>query len=225
MSGIIIRILGSALALAVATPAPAAAENVLRWASVGGALTFDPHAYDETPTNGPIRSVYEKLVDYDSDLELVPQLALAWRLIDPTTWEFELRPNVRFHDGTPLTAHDVVFSVVRAKTELPVGFANRIESIAAVRIAGEHIVRIETRFPDPQLWDSVRNVAILSERWAEAHDVRLPANVSAGQENYASRHANGTGPFVLKEFEPNGRVVMVRSAGRWPDSLARSGST
>ncbi|MCE3248523.1 MAG: extracellular solute-binding protein family 5 [Geminicoccaceae bacterium] len=219
MTGIIIRILGSALALAVANPEPAAAENVLRWASVGGALTFDPHAYDETPTNGQIRSVYEKLVDYDSDLELVPQLALAWRLIDPTTWEFELRPNVRFHDGTPFTAQDVVFSVMRAKTELPVGFANRIESIAAVRIAGEHSVRIETRFPDPQLWDSVRNVAIVSERWAEAHDVRLPANVSAGQENYASRHANGTGPFVLREFEPNGRVVMVRNPDWW--GLAR----
>jgi ABC-type transport system substrate-binding protein len=76
-------------------------------------------------------------------------------------------------------------------------------------------VQIETKFPDPQLWDKVRPIYIMSEHWAEAHDARLPANVSAGEENYASRHANGTGPFILKEFEPNGRVVMVRNPEFW----------
>jgi peptide/nickel transport system substrate-binding protein len=136
-------------------------------------------------------------------------------LVEPTTWEFELRPNVRFHDGKPFTAADVVFSFVRAKTELPVGFAERIESVAAVRAKDEHTVQIQTKFPDPQLWDKVSHIGIMSKGWAEAHDSRVPVNVSVGEENYASRHANGTGPFILKEFEPNGPLVMVRNSDWW----------
>jgi ABC-type transport system substrate-binding protein len=128
---------------------PAAAENVLRWASAAGAATLDPHAYDEPQTSAQYRQVYEALIGFDSNLELVPQLATTWRLVGPTTWEFRLRPNVRFHDGTPLTARDVVFSFARAKAELPVGFAGRIESIAEVRRIGEHTVQIVTKFPDP----------------------------------------------------------------------------
>jgi peptide/nickel transport system substrate-binding protein len=76
-------------------------------------------------------------------------------------------------------------------------------------------VRIETKFPDPQLWEKVSYIAIVSKLWATAHDAQLPANISAGEENYASRHANGTGPFVLKEFEPEGRIAMVRNPDWW----------
>ena len=96
-----------------------------------------------------MRSVIAKstrrLVAFDSNLDLVPQLAVAWRLLDPTTWEFELRPNVRFHDGTPFTAADVVFSI-RARQDRDVrrGFAGRIESIAEGTSAiDEHTVRID----------------------------------------------------------------------------------
>jgi ABC-type transport system substrate-binding protein len=206
---------GLAILAGLAAAGPAAAENVLRWASVGGALTADPHAYDDLQTFAQLRQVYETLVGLDSNLELVPQLATAWRLVEPTVWEFELRPNVRFHDGTPFTADDVVFSFGRAKTELPWSVAARIESVAAVRAIGEHTVRIETKFPDPQLWEKVRGISIMSAPWAEAHDAHVPVNVSTGEENYTSRHANGTGPFVLKEFEANGRVVMVRSPDWW----------
>jgi peptide/nickel transport system substrate-binding protein len=193
------------------------AENVLRWASAGGAATFDPHSFDEYATRGQHAQVYEGLTGLDSNLKLVPRLAVAWRLVEPTIWEFELRPNVRFHDGTPLTAADVVFSVMRAKIELspPVGVAHFIESIAEVRAIDQRTVRIETRFPDPGLQDKVRQIYIMSERWAEAHDARVPVNVSAGEENHASRHANGTGPFIVKELEPNGRLVMVRNPDWW----------
>jgi peptide/nickel transport system substrate-binding protein len=199
----------------LAAGGPAAAENVLRWASVGGALTADPHAMDEIQTTAQLRQVYEYLIGYDSNLDLVPQLATAWRLLDPTTWEFQLRPNVRFHDGTPFTAGDVVFSFGRAETELPAGFAARIESVAEVRAVDEHTVHIKTKFPDPQLWDKVRTIAIVSESWATAQDAIVPTNVSASEENYASQNANGTGPFILKEFEPNGPIVMVRNPDWW----------
>ena len=132
---------GLALGLVVACTGPATAENVLRWASVGGALTFDPHAYNEVPTTAQIRQVYERLLDFDSNLQLAPQLAVAWRPLDPTTWQFDLRPNVRFHDGTPFTAMDVVFSIARAKTDMPQGFAGYVEHIANVRVLDDHTVQ------------------------------------------------------------------------------------
>jgi peptide/nickel transport system substrate-binding protein len=146
-----------------------------------------------------------------------PRLAVVSRLVDPTIWELQLRPGVRFHDGTPLSPDDVVFSIMRAKTELspPVGVAHRIESIAAVRAVDEHTLRIETKYPDPGPQDKMRGIYVMSQRWADAHDARSPVNVSAGEENFASRHANGTGPFILKEFTPNGRLVMVRNPDWW----------
>jgi peptide/nickel transport system substrate-binding protein len=203
-----LRITVTTLALGVATICvdPAAAENVLRWSSVGGALTADPHAYDEVPTNAQIRQVYESLVIFDSNLNLAPGLAREWRLVEPTTWEVELRPNVRFHDGTPLTARDVVFSFRRAKADIPAGYADYVESIADVRAIDERTVRFETSFPDPQLMDQLRNICIMSSHWAEQHAALVPANVSAGEENYASRQANGIGPFILKESSRTGRL-------------------
>jgi peptide/nickel transport system substrate-binding protein len=219
MKGFKALLLVSAAFCAGFASGPVAAENVLRWASGGGAATIDPHGYDEGPTFAQLSQVYEGLIGVDSNLALAPRLTVAWRLVDPITWEFELRQNVRFHDGTPLTADDVVFSIGRAKADLPGGFAGplagRIESIAEVRAVDERTVHIETKFPDPQLWDKVRPIYIMSKGWAEAHDARAPVDVTMAQENYASRHANGTGPFVLKEFEPNGRAVMVRNPDWW----------
>jgi peptide/nickel transport system substrate-binding protein len=219
MRGFRTLIAGLAIVGAVGLASSAAAENVLRWASVGGAATIDPHGADEGPTFAQLAQVYEGLTGFDSNLELVPRLAVAWRLVEPTIWEFELRPNVRFHDGTPLTAADVVFSIARAKADLPGGLsgalAGRIESIAEARAVDDHTVHIETKFPDPQLWYKVEPIYIMSKRWAEAHDAPIPVDVNAGEENFASRHANGTGPFILKEFEPNGPVVMVRNPDWW----------
>ncbi len=87
--------------------------------------------------------VYEALLDFDSNLAIVPQLALAWKPLDPTTWEFELRPDVRFHDGTPFTAEDVVFSIERARAETS-DFRTLVDGIAAVEAIDDHTVRITT---------------------------------------------------------------------------------
>jgi peptide/nickel transport system substrate-binding protein len=90
---------------------PAAAENVLRWASATEALTFDPHAANHTPTFAETSQIYEPLVDFNSRYEIEPSLAVAWQLTSPTTWQFDLRQGIHFHDGTPFTAEDVLSSV------------------------------------------------------------------------------------------------------------------
>jgi peptide/nickel transport system substrate-binding protein len=142
-----IRILVLALVVVLVWSGPGRAENVLRWASAISGLTFDPHAFNHAPTVAQNIQVYESLVDFDSDHSITPGLAVAWRPIDVTTWGFELRQGVHFHDGTPFTAEDVVFSLRRALSPQS-EFAQALESIASVKADGDHVVRVRTTGPN-----------------------------------------------------------------------------
>jgi peptide/nickel transport system substrate-binding protein len=205
-----------AIGIVLSVAGSAAAENVLRFKGfLATAGTMDPHSWSASENQGAIKQVYEALLDVDSNLAIVPQLALAWKPLNPTTWEFELRPGVTFHDGTPFTAADVVFSIERARAEAS-DFAKQVGGIAMVEAIDEHTVRFTTSGPDPGLWLKLADVAIMSKAWAEQHGVTRPADYNrAREETYASRHANGTGPFVLEEFEPYGHWVMVRNPTWW----------
>jgi peptide/nickel transport system substrate-binding protein len=213
-----VSLAGLTIGLALAAAGPATAENVLRYTSLnGGAVTMDPHSL-WTPHNlAATMQVYEALLDIDSNLAIVPQLATAWRVVDSTHWEFELRPNVRFHDGAPFTVEDVVFSLDRARAKTS-DFQAFVANIAAVEAVGDHTVQITTAAPDPLLWMRLSSVAIMSKAWAEKHNVRVPTGLGTGEETFASRHANGTGPFVLEEFEPQGRWVLIRNPSWWREA-------
>jgi len=207
-------IAGLTIGLALSAAGAAAAENVLRFRGMdAAAATMDPHSYFASENEGATKQIYEALLDIDSNLAIVPQLALAWKPLDPTTWQFELRPGVVFHDGTPFTAADVIFSIERAGAEtsdLPT------LGIATVEAVDDHTVRITTAAPDPSLWLKLADVAIVSKAWAREHGVERPADFYRGrEETYASRHANGTGPFMVEVFEPRGRYVLVRNPAWW----------
>src|SRR5687767_6827936 len=103
-----------ALLLAATLAGTAAQAQTLRWASQGDLQTLDPHSQNESLTNSLNGQVYEYLVGRDKQLNLAPALATEWTQVNPTLWRVKLRPNVKFHDGTPFTADDVVFSVLRA---------------------------------------------------------------------------------------------------------------
>jgi peptide/nickel transport system substrate-binding protein len=207
---------GLTIGIALAVAAPAAAENVLRFTGIsGGAVTMDPHSYGASNTRVATKQVYEALLDIDSNLAIVPQLALTWTPLDPTTWEFELRPDVTFHDGTPFTAADVVFSIERARVETS-GFLTLVDGIATVEAIDAHTVRFTTATPDPSLWLKLADVAIMSRTWAQEHGVQRPADYNrAREETFASRHANGTGPFMVETFEPRGEYILVRNPAWW----------
>jgi peptide/nickel transport system substrate-binding protein len=219
MRGCMSLIAGLTIGIGLATAGSAAADNVLRFTSLsGGAATMDPHSWYAAENRVATEQVYEALLDIDSSLAIVPQLALAWKPLDPTTWEFELRHGVRFHDGTPFTAEDVVFSIERARAETS-DFRSYVDGITAVEVIDDHTVHITTTGPDPSLWLKLAEVAIMSKAWAEQHGVMTPAdNNRAREETYSPRHANGTGPFMLEEFEPHGRWVMVRNPDWWGEA-------
>jgi peptide/nickel transport system substrate-binding protein len=191
---------------------------VLRYTSLsGGAVTMDPHSRLLNADLAATTQVYEALLDIDSNLQIVPQLAVAWKPLDPTTWEFVRRRDVSFHDSTPLTVDDIVFSIERARAQTADSQIQAyVANIAAVEGIDDHTIQITTVAPDPLLWMRLSHVAIMSKAWAQQHDVTIPTDYNgAGEETYASRHANGTGPFMLEEFEPHGRWVMVRNPHWW----------
>ena len=193
---------------------PARAENVLRWASQGDAFTMDPHAQNEGQTRTFAQTVEDALINRKPDLTKVPGLALSWKMSNPTTWEFKLRPGVKFHEGQAFTAYDVVFSFKRAM--MPTSdMKDLIASVADVVAVDPLTVRIITKAPDPILLDEITNIFIMSRSWAEAHNVTAPPDMASGKESFSSRNVNGTGPFKLALREPDVRTVMVKNPDWW----------
>src|SRR5690349_14147746 len=105
----------SAIALAILAFATPVAAADLRIGIGAEATTLDPHYYNLNPNMEIDDHLYDYLVAFDAKGKLIPGLATAWRSIDDTTWEFDLRKGVKFHDGSPFTAADVVFTYNRAK--------------------------------------------------------------------------------------------------------------
>lgn len=106
------RLAGWVLALLLTVSPAVAAE--LRIGLAAAPTSLDPHFHNNGVNNAQARHIFESLTAQDANQQLKPGLAQSWRLVDDTTWEFQLRRNVTFHDGSPFTADDVAFSLARA---------------------------------------------------------------------------------------------------------------
>ncbi|MFO1330773.1 MAG: ABC transporter substrate-binding protein [Rubrivivax sp.] len=207
----------SALLMSIALCAPAQAQT-LRWASQGDALTMDPQSQNEGLNNAINGQVYERLTRRDRSLALVPSLATEWQQTGPLTWRFRLRPDVRFHDGTPLTADDVVFSVNRAKN--PVSTFSVYANALGTPVALDPLT-VEFRLDkvNPIFLQHVDVVSIMSRAWAEKHRVTRPLDFKNKEESHASFNANGTGPYQLVQRQPGIRTTFRRNPAWWGRGL------
>lgn len=201
------------VATAVATMGAASAQTI-RIGNQGDALSMDPHSLNESLQLSVTGNVYEPLVGRDRNLNLAPALATSWKQTTPTVWRFELRKNVNFHDGTPFTADDVLFSFARAAGDGS-DMRSYTNDIKEVRKVDSHTVEIETKAPFPILPDVISLVYIMSKKWAEENQATLPVDRRKGVENAASFRANGTGPFRLRERQPNVKTSFVRNGNYW----------
>ncbi len=208
------RFLRSVLVTAVAIAAVCAQAQTVRIGNQGDALSMDPHSLNETLQLSVTGNVYEPLAGRNKDLSLRPLLATAWKQTTPTVWRFELRKGVKFHDGTPFTADDVLFSFTRASADGSDvrSFTNDIKE---VRKVNAHAVDIETKEPFPILPDVISLVYMMSKKWCEENNAARPVDRRKGIENAASFKANGTGPFRLRERQPNVKTVFARNTQYW----------
>ena len=194
-------------------PSPAVAKT-LRLADQGDVLSMDPYMVSETLNLNFTGNVYEGLTGRGKNLDLVPELATDWKQTSPTTWRFNLRKGVTFHDGTPFTADDVVFSLKRAQGEGS-DMKVYVGSIKEIRKIDDHAIDIVTHAPFPILPDVIGLWRIMSASWCEKHNAVRPVDVRKGTDNYANNHANGTGPFRLKSRQPGVRTVLEVNPAWW----------
>ncbi len=193
--------------------------KTLHWSYQGDIQSLDPMALNETFTMGTQDWFYESLVTFDKDLKLMPRLATKWENTEPTKWVFHLRHGVKFHDGTPFTADDVIFSWKRSLTP---GSDMRSFGVYAkdVRKIDDYTVEVTTPEPDPVLPREWIDMRIMSKAWAEKHHTTEASGVKGGANNYANLHENGTGPFIVVERQPDVKTVFKRFDDYWNKDLA-----
>ncbi|QRF58882.1 ABC transporter substrate-binding protein [Variovorax paradoxus] len=208
------NVAAAAVVCALGAVSMVAGAQTIRIANQGDALSLDPHSLNESLQLSVTANVYETLVGRNKDLSLAPLLATSWKQTSPDVWRFELRKGVVFHDGTPFTADDVVFSFARAQGDGS-DMKATLSEIKAVRKVGELAVEIETNGPFPILPDVISLTMIMSKKWCEENQATKPVDRRKGIENTASFKANGTGPFRVRERQPNVRTVFTRNGTYW----------
>ena len=193
--------------------------TTLRWAAQNDILTLDPHSQNHATTNAILQHAYEGLTRYNAKYEPEPALATKWTTISPTQVRFELRRGVKFHDGSPFTADDVIFSFGRIKQ--PQGTMSiYVAGIADIKKVDEYTVDFMLAGPNPLLLRNIGDFFIMSKLWADKNKTANVQDYKAKEENYASRNVNGTGGYKITGWMPDQRVTMTANPDWWDKANA-----
>jgi peptide/nickel transport system substrate-binding protein len=168
--------------------------------------TLDPHLLSNAPNNAVATHIFDALVANDFQSRSRPGLAAAWKVLDDTHWEFELRPNVVFSDGSPLTLEDVQVSIERATT-IPsaASFRTYTRSVKSITMPSPGKLLIETKAPDPLLPNSLGRIRIISAKFKDA----------PSSDFNSGKAAIGTGAYIFKEYVPGSRIVLAPNPRYW----------
>ncbi len=197
----------------VAASLPVGAQT-LRWSTQGDLQTMDPHSQNESLTNSLNGQVYETLVNRNRKLDIEPVLATEWQQVSPLVWRFKLRPNVKFHDGSPFSADDVVFSILRARQGTS-DIKQYSNALGEPKMIDPMTVEFTLKDPNPIFLQHLATVQIMSRAWCEKNKSAKPQDFKNKEEAYTAFNANGTGPFSLVSRAPDVKTVYKRFAGWW----------
>lgn len=196
------------LTVAMATTANTAQAQELTLALSTPITSLDPHYHNLSPNNAIARHYFDALVNTDEFQNLIPGLAVSWRTVNETTWEFKLRKGVKWHDGTAFTAEDVLATFKRAPNvpNSPASFASFVRPIIEATAVDSHTLIFKTAKPHPLLAIELASVLIIPKAIAE----------TAKTEDFNSGKAMiGTGPFKFLEYKSGDRVVLARNDTYW----------
>ncbi len=168
-------------------------------------VSLDPHAHSDFLTRMRMEgAIEETLVRLGTQGEYEPGLATAWRVVNPTTWEFTIRPGVRFHNGELLTAQTVKFTLERClnpATKCP--RRGMFAEIAEVTAPSDSTVQIVTKHPFAALPTALTYATVVPMRALQA------------DPNALRKAAIGTGPMRFVEWVEGQRLVVERFDGYW----------
>jgi peptide/nickel transport system substrate-binding protein len=170
--------------------------------------SIDPHYHNLSPNNSLLLNIYEPLINRDPDGKLVPALAVSWKALDDLTWEFKLRKGVKFHDGSPFSAEDVVATMKRIPNvpNSPSSMATFVKPIVETKVVDPYTIVFKTAAPHVLLPSDMASFYIVPKAIAET---ATTADFNSGKA------AIGTGPYKFAEYVPNQRVVMKANYGYW----------
>ena len=167
-------------------------------------MTMDPHFFWSTPNRAYNVQIYGSLVRLDNSMRTRPMIAKEWSLVDGTTWDFEIDPTARFHNGAKVTAKDVEVSFDRALNleNAAASYKGALRGVESVRAIDGDTIRVKTKEPNPALLHQVAQVSI------------IPADIaaSANQMDFiAGKAVVGAGPYKFVEFKAGDRLVIERN--------------
>ncbi len=212
-----LNILG-VLAVVLAPALPAAAQDRMKAEEVVVAFaaeprTLLPNTIVDWTTNNMVEHMYDRLVDRDpKTYKPIPMLAISWKVVDNTTWEFSLRTGVKFHNGEPFDAQSV-----KASTDYLKDPANKTHYaplwalVKEVQIVDSHTVRFITEKPWPGLIDRMLVNGILP--------MPPKALKEQGVQALLAKPV-GTGPFKFAEWVRDEKLVVVRNDDYWKGKAA-----
>ena len=207
------KILSATLMLMGLVAGMNAEAKTFRYSTSGDILGLDPYTNNEGPNNAMKSNFYEGLIHRSYDLSLHPALATDWKQTGPLTWRFNLRKGVKFHNGDPFTADDVLTSLERIRMPNS-AMAFAVASIDKINKIDDHTIDIITKYPDPTLLLNLPLFWIMDKEWLEANNA-MGLQEGAVVSTYANLHVNGTGPFMLEEWVPDTRTVLVPNPNWW----------
>jgi len=197
------------LLLAFAPAGHAQPKDTLTVALVSHAPTLDPHMHFERVGILVNINMFDSLLHRNTKLEYEPSLATSWKALNDTTWEFKLRKGVKFHNGDPMTAEDVKFSIERVtepgKEKKKSPQYGNIRAIKDVRIVDPDTVHIVTDKPFPLLLERLVFFPIVPKKHIE----------KVGDEAFGTTAAVGTGPWKLVEWKRDQFIRLEAYDGHW----------
>ena len=174
--------------------------------------SIDPHYHNLGPNNSAARHIFDRLVHTNDKQQLGPGLAVSWKPLSDTVWEFKLRQGVKFHDGSPFTADDVLFTFERAPNveASPSSFALYTKGKTLKKI-DDFTIHITTERPYPLMPNDVSTINIISKKHGEGAKT---ADYNSGKA------AIGTGPYKFVEWVPGDRLVLEKNPDYWGEKAA-----
>jgi peptide/nickel transport system substrate-binding protein len=204
---------------------PAAAQE-LKVGVASEVTSIDPHFHNVGPNNSLRRHIFQALVTTDETQKLVPELATSWRAVDEKTWEFKLRPGVKFTSGAPFTSKDVAYTFCRIPTveNSPSPFTVYTRGFEAIETPDPQTVIFKTASPTPLLPNNVSTLGILSAaayggdnvKWAPSGCEGMGTPPKFADFNEPGK-AVGTGPYKLSNYTRGTHVVLERNDAYWGD--------
>jgi peptide/nickel transport system substrate-binding protein len=200
---------------ALVLAAPFADAKTLRWSSQGDYLSADPMAQNELLTNSINGHVYESLVMFGKNLEVLPALAVSWKQTSSTVWIFNLRKGVKWHDGSDFTADDVVFSIKRLQGPTS-NFRVYGNNLGVARKIDDHTVELTTPVPLPVMLQTLANsLFMMNKAWCEKNNAVNTQDFKNEKEAFTARNAMGTGPYTLVSRDPDVKSVLKKNPNWW----------